>query len=392
MRPDGIAILAALLGIGSCVGGIASGGNVVLIGFAVCMWVVFLVRGRKQDNEQLEDMREREELGMSDREYADEMTLSDDRFEAKYGHSKRPGYRDGHARNVHRRVADRPVNRKEPDELTPRPEFQGKRTSQASDQGVCGCCGQKFVETTRMRPEAGVAWTGHFLRFSFTGVCPRCHGQWVGLHHHVRPWSIDEWTSWFNEQFRKVTSAEDAEALFEQVVDCCPDLAEKARQKAQELGVLEARTSALIQIRDACRPGELLNLIDGLEKAGLPELVEVAKERLPEVETLAQLDDDLQAATLKKAILAQEFDAIGARSRAALESATFEAPFLEILKECMERADRQRRKEADWRNQGCCRGCGGTLSNYELTTGFCNAHSGLAKDLRSGIDGPLRSQ
>jgi len=44
----------------------------------------------------------------------------------------------------------------------------------AADDGVCECCGQRFVERTRVTKPTNKTWTGVLARYANVGVCPAC--------------------------------------------------------------------------------------------------------------------------------------------------------------------------------------------------------------------------
>jgi hypothetical protein len=50
----------------------------------------------------------------------------------------------------------------------------------AVEEGVCDCCGQRFVERTRVRP-ANKSWTGVLARYQTAGVCPACANKYGGF-------------------------------------------------------------------------------------------------------------------------------------------------------------------------------------------------------------------
>lgn len=54
-------------------------------------------------------------------------------------------------------------------------EFQRQR---ADEEGVCDCCGQRFVERTRVHKPAGKEWTGVLARYTAVGVCPGCANRY----------------------------------------------------------------------------------------------------------------------------------------------------------------------------------------------------------------------
>lgn len=58
------------------------------------------------------------------------------------------------------------------------PELQRRRTA---EEGVCNCCGQRFIERTRVRQAGHKPWTGALARHTEGGVCPACankHGAY----------------------------------------------------------------------------------------------------------------------------------------------------------------------------------------------------------------------
>jgi hypothetical protein len=59
-----------------------------------------------------------------------------------------------------------------------RAERERERTA---EEGVCDCCGQRFVERTRVHPSANKRWTGVLGRYEGVGVCPRCANQFGGF-------------------------------------------------------------------------------------------------------------------------------------------------------------------------------------------------------------------
>ena len=54
-------------------------------------------------------------------------------------------------------------------------ELQRRR---ADEEGVCDCCGQRFVERTRVRKPTGKEWTGVLARYAQAGVCPACANRY----------------------------------------------------------------------------------------------------------------------------------------------------------------------------------------------------------------------
>lgn len=58
--------------------------------------------------------------------------------------------------------------------------------------GVCSCCGQMFVESTRRRPARGRIWQGVLAGHAHQGVCPRCHNDYGVLGGAERAWTEDE--------------------------------------------------------------------------------------------------------------------------------------------------------------------------------------------------------
>lgn len=60
-----------------------------------------------------------------------------------------------------------------------REEMARQRAREAED-GVCECCGQRFVERTRVRQSAGAIWSGVLGRYAISGVCPACYNKHGG--------------------------------------------------------------------------------------------------------------------------------------------------------------------------------------------------------------------
>lgn len=58
--------------------------------------------------------------------------------------------------------------------------------------GVCDCCGQRFVERTRKRPQRGVVWTGLLQDYTECGTCPRCYNSHARVHKLERSWTEEE--------------------------------------------------------------------------------------------------------------------------------------------------------------------------------------------------------
>jgi hypothetical protein len=48
----------------------------------------------------------------------------------------------------------------------------------AAEEGVCDCCGQRFVERTRVRQPQNMKWTGVLARYVKVGVCPACANRY----------------------------------------------------------------------------------------------------------------------------------------------------------------------------------------------------------------------
>ena len=49
-----------------------------------------------------------------------------------------------------------------------------------AEEGVCDCCGQRFVERTRVR-QGEQKWTGVLARYATVGVCPACANKHGGF-------------------------------------------------------------------------------------------------------------------------------------------------------------------------------------------------------------------
>ena len=54
-------------------------------------------------------------------------------------------------------------------------ELQQRRDA---EEGVCDCCGQRFVERTRVRQAGHKPWTGVLARHTAAGVCPACANKY----------------------------------------------------------------------------------------------------------------------------------------------------------------------------------------------------------------------
>jgi hypothetical protein len=52
-------------------------------------------------------------------------------------------------------------------------ELQRRREA---EEGVCDCCGQRFIERTRVRPTR--MWNGVLAKYFTTGVCPACANRY----------------------------------------------------------------------------------------------------------------------------------------------------------------------------------------------------------------------
>lgn len=48
----------------------------------------------------------------------------------------------------------------------------------AAEEGTCDCCGQRFINRTRVKPTKAGDWTGVLARHSGNGVCPRCYNEY----------------------------------------------------------------------------------------------------------------------------------------------------------------------------------------------------------------------
>ena len=53
-------------------------------------------------------------------------------------------------------------------------ELLNIQRQRAAEEGVCDCCGQRFIERTRVRKPANKQWTGVLARYEAVGVCPAC--------------------------------------------------------------------------------------------------------------------------------------------------------------------------------------------------------------------------
>ena len=60
------------------------------------------------------------------------------------------------------------------------------------EEGVCECCGQKFVDGTRKFPLRGKIWTNLLSEYSKTGVCPKCYNNYGRMNGFERDWNLQE--------------------------------------------------------------------------------------------------------------------------------------------------------------------------------------------------------
>ena len=50
--------------------------------------------------------------------------------------------------------------------------------SRSAEEGICDCCGQRFIERTRVRKADHKTWTGVLSRYTAVGVCPACANRY----------------------------------------------------------------------------------------------------------------------------------------------------------------------------------------------------------------------
>ena len=57
-------------------------------------------------------------------------------------------------------------------EVTQKPSL--KRPRWTNEESVCECCGQRFIDHTRVFQTIDDLWTGVLARYIVVGVCPTC--------------------------------------------------------------------------------------------------------------------------------------------------------------------------------------------------------------------------
>ncbi len=107
-------------------------------------------------------------------------------------------------------------------------------------EGECRCCGQLFLERTRVMPGAGVWWTGVLGRHAQVGVCPRCHNEYGVIRGFEEPWSEDDWRAYHAERIARVQSSSHADVIALELDEDFPYLAAQARSTAEWLRQVEA--------------------------------------------------------------------------------------------------------------------------------------------------------
>lgn len=118
-----------------------------------------------------------------------------------------------------------------------------------AEEGGCSCCGQRFIERTRVRPRAAKAWTGILERYGTTGVCPRCYNDYGLTQHLERDWTRDEWERHNDTRISGVTTAAAASALASEFRAEWPAHSLRAGERSRELGELEGAAEAARQER-----------------------------------------------------------------------------------------------------------------------------------------------
>ena len=213
----------------------------------------------------------------------------------------------------------------------------------ADRMGVCGCCGQKFVETTRVWPPQGHQWKGPLEPFETAGACPKCRADYGLVAGFERAFGV---------------SVE-------------PVLEGDARKQ-----------TALATVKSARDADELQALIAQLRATGMDAVVKVAEERLARAGREADEISKLRG-TAAQAILARQVKQVAQLARVTVQEAPEGSAFPKgwdaLLKELEARQHELAEREQRHRNSHACQACGGRLSRYEAAAGLCGGCSQTAR-------------
>lgn len=59
-----------------------------------------------------------------------------------------------------------------------REQARKRQEQREAEEGVCDCCGQRFIERTRVRQGGHRPWNGVLARYTAVGVCPACANKY----------------------------------------------------------------------------------------------------------------------------------------------------------------------------------------------------------------------
>lgn len=254
---------------------------------------------------------------------------------------------------------DDAVDREEHEYRQRRLHFAEEDARARADEGVCACCGQRFVERTRMRPSIGKTWVRVLAPHSKNGVCPACYNNWGIAQDMERDWTREEGGQYWRRSVESKVTAPELEALAHKLGDEWPELAQVARARAADLEIAdisrrigEAKRSSLAyalaseigakwpeKAAEACKKGdalaaeEIIHLKTPAEiHAFLQECSAEPPQHVQELLTsrLLELQNDLEALRQRQA--AEE----AARHWELLERNVRSAPSVESLRSFVE--------------------------------------------------------
>jgi len=135
---------------------------------------------------------------------------------------------------------------------SPRVTLDRVGSARDTSDGICSCCGQRFVESTRVRPSAGRKWTGLLAQHANEGVCPRCHKEYGIEKGHEKDWEQEDWREHHQARIHSINRSVDAFALAEELAGQWPDLAEAANRRGEWLREKEDVAAILDCFRTRC--------------------------------------------------------------------------------------------------------------------------------------------
>jgi len=254
--------------------------------------------------------------------------------------------------------------------------------------GACACCGQAFIEATRVSPSPGAVWAGPLERFASAGVCPKCYNDYGIIQGFERLPNEAEMKAAAEDALAKASSSSAAYEVVRQARQRWPEIVAAAARKATEF---ESRETALAAVANGQTVAELEALAAAHRASGATDLEEAALERMEgvqaETESIARLKLLVGQTVFPKhaQMLAKLSESMRSSPAAGSRPPSLPGQWDSLLADIDTRLEVLLKKEKAGRNEGSCTGCRCMLGRYEASSNVCGKCTQKARDFEAAL-------